>query len=336
MSHAPTASTCSTRWCPSSLPPKRLSLMLATAAAIVLAPFGQSMRAQSATTAQPAPLFSSGTDLVVMNVVVQDRKGTPVPGLSRDAFSVFENNQPRPIDLFAGHDEPITLGLVIDSSGSMFANRARLAYALGRFADTGRPDDEVFALVVGDDVTQVLPPERPFTSNPDVLRLAVFGALGSHGRTAIWDGVLEGLAYLERGSHTRRALVVISDGQDNASRASFEDVLSRVRSSSAAVYTMGLIDPIEVTRRPRSLRTIARSSGGEAYFPQTHQATMAALETIARQIHSAYTLGFTPAARDRDGRYHKLGVQVRGTAGQPLDAQSRAGYLASHDQPAQR
>jgi VWFA-related protein len=218
----------------------------------------------------------------------------------------------------------------------MLANRARLAYAVGRFADTGRPDDEVFALVVGDHVTPVLPPEQPFTSDPDVLRRAVFGALGSLGRTAIWDGVLEGLTYLERGAHTRRALVVISDGQDNASQASFEEVLSRVRSSSAAVYTMGLIDPIEVTRRPRSLRTIAQSSGGEAYFPQTHQAAMVALETIARQIHSAYTLGFTPAARDRDGRYHKLAVRVRGTAGQSFDAQSRAGYLASHDSPAER
>lgn len=335
MNHPPTTSPRASRPRRSFRPAKRLSLMLAAAGAVVLASFNLPMSAQESPAAR-APLFSSSTDLVVMNIVVQDRNGTLVPGLSRDAFTVLENNLPRPIDLFAGHDEPITLGLVIDSSGSMLANRARLAYAVSRFAETGRSDDEVFALVVGDAVKPVLPPDRPFTSSPEVLRSAVFGALGSLGRTAIWDGVLEGLAYLERGSHSRRALVVISDGQDNASQASFEEVLSRVRSSSAAVYTMGLIDPMNVNRRPRSLRLIARSSGGEAYFPESHQAAMAALETIARQIHSAYTLGFAPAARDRDGRYHTLAVRVRGTAGQALKAHSRAGYLASHDQPAER
>lgn len=298
-------------------------VLAAAAAVVMLASASPILRAQSAAL---VPSFVSETELVVMNVVVHDRRGTLVDGLEQRAFTVYENGVVRDIGLFAQRDEPITIGLIIDASGSMLANRTRLAYAAGQFARTGRTDDEVFALVVSDEVTPALPPDRPFTNDPDVLASAVMAHLSTQGRTAIWDGVLAGLEHLERGTHTRRALVVISDGQDNASDAAFEDVLARVRSSSAVVYAMGLVSPIQLERRPRTLRNLASASGGVASFPATHAAAFAALDTIARQIHSAYTLGFAPASRD--GRYHQVRVTVRDPVGQRLDGRSRSGYQA--------
>jgi Ca-activated chloride channel family protein len=275
------------------------------------------------------PVFTSEAELVVMNVVVRNRDGVAVDGLSRDAFRIYEQGVPRPVDLFARPEEPITLGLVIDASGSMMGNRARLVYAASRFADAGRPDDEIFAVAVGDRVTPVLPVERPFTSSPEVLRAALWDRLGSLGRTSLWDGVVAGLEYLERGSHARRALVVISDGEDNASAATFAEALQKVRASSATVYALGLVDPILVAGRPRSLKELARASGGEAFFPKSHQAALEALTDIGRQIHSGYTLGFAPPAVTRDGGYHRLTVTAQAPDGGRLDVRTRAGYLTA-------
>ena len=302
-----------------SIPLKRA----ATAGVFTLASAASSFAGQP-----PAPSFVSGTELVMMNVVVQDERGSPLDGLPREAFTVFENGVARAISLFAHHDEPVTIGLVIDASGSMLANRTRLAYAVGQFAHTGRPDDEVFAIVVGDDVKPVLPADQPFTSDPQVLMDAVLQKLGASGRTAIWDGVRAGLTYLEQGTHARRALVVISDGQDNASRTVYADVLAQVRESSAAVYTLGLIDPLQMDRRPRTLRQLAKTSGGDVFFPSSHQAAFDALETVATQIRSTYTLGFSPAPESRDGRYHQLRVTVRSSNGKRIDGRTRAGYVA--------
>lgn len=279
------------------------------------------------------PSFKAETSLVVMNVVVRDRRGAYVEGLPRDAFRLLENGAPRAIDLFTHQEAPVTIGLVIDASGSMQVSRARLAYAAARFADMGHPDDEVFALVVGDRVRPVLPASQPFTSDPAVLQDAIDVALRrGGGRTAVWDGVAEGLRYLAGGTHARRALVVISDGHDNYSRTAFDDVLVQTQASNAAVYTVGLVDPKELDRRPKPLRTLAEVSGGVAFFPETHVHALAALDEVAREIRSAYTLGFTTddaTLKDREARrYHRLRVEVAPADGRPLRVRTRAGYLS--------
>lgn len=286
--------------------------------------------AQQTTTggAAATPSFKSETELVVLNVVVRDRRGAYVEGLPRDAFRVLENGMPRDIGLFTHQEAPVTIGLVIDASGSMSVSRARLAFAASRFADTGNPEDEVFALVVGDIVRPVLPPERPFTSDPAVLQHAIQAGLNRGGRTALWDGVAEGLRYLARGTHARRALVVISDAHDNRSRHTFDDVLVQTQASNAAVYTIGLIDPADIDRRPRSLRTLAEASGGDVFYPETHTDALRALEEVAREIRSAYTIGFTSPTSGRDGAYHRLRVEVTGVPGKALKVRTRAGYLA--------
>lgn len=295
------------------------------------APSGGSPSAAQSTAAGAAapavPAFSSRTDLVVMHAVVRDRHGTPREGLPQSAFRLFEDGRAREVSLFAHQEEPVTVGVVLDASGSMLGNRARLAYATGRFAAHGHADDEVFALTVGDRVRSVLPPEQPFTSDAAVLQQALMRKLGSRGRTALWDGVAEGLRHLARGSHTRRALVVLTDGHDNHSRTTFDEVLLQTQASNAAVYVIGLVDRLEFDRRPKTLRKLAESSGGAAFFPESHNDAERALEDIAREIRSAYTLGFAPGS-GRDGVYHHLQVQVTDPDGHRLDVRTRAGYLA--------
>lgn len=279
----------------------------------------------------PAPLFKSGTELVVVHATVRDREGAHVSGLPESAFRVFENGVPRPISVFARPDEPVTIGLIIDVSGSMERLRERLAYAASRFADTGSRDDEVFAVVVGDDPVPVLPPDAPFTADPQVLRTAIADAHRPGGMTALHDAIIYGLDYLSRGTHARRALIVISDGIDNSSRADFDEVLRHTLASNAALYAVGLVDPISLIRDPGHLRKLARATGGEAYFPATNADVGGALDAIARDVHSAYALGFAPTGSPHDGKGHRVSVSVHSPDGRSLKVRARERYIAGSD-----
>ena len=278
-----------------------------------------------------APTFRSPADLVVVHATVRDRDGHHVSGLPQQAFRVLENGRPRPISVFGGQHEPVTIGLVLDVSGSMEPMRERLAYAASAFASAGRTDDEIFAIVVGDRPMLVLPEDTPFTGDPHRLRTAIVQAHRPGGMTALYDAVSLGLDHLARGSHARRALVVISDGIDNASRIRFDDALRRSLASNAAIYAVGLVDPIALTRDPGHLRKLARATGGEAYFPATNIAAFTSLKQIADDIHQSYALGFTPMAAPVAGEEHRLEVNVRDADGTKLKVRAREGYVAGRD-----
>lgn len=281
--------------------------------------------------APDAPTFRSQADLVVVHATVRDGDGHHVSGLPQEAFRVLENGSPRPINVFGGQHEPVTIGLVLDVSGSMEPMRARLAYAASAFAGGGRTGDEIFAIVVGDRPMLVLPDEMPFTGDPHVLRTAIVQAHRPGGMTALYDAVSLGLDHLARGSHARRALVVISDGIDNASRIRFDDALRRSLASNAAIYAVGLVDPVALTRDPGHLRKLARATGGEAYFPATNIAAFTALTQIADDIHQSYALGFTPRAAPVPGAQHRLEVTVRDGEGTKLKVRAREAYVAGRD-----
>lgn len=303
---------------------------LALAAPVVL---GAQQAAAPAGTTSPlqAPLFRSESELVVVHATVRDGRGAHVNGLPPQAFSILENGRPQSISVFGRPDEPVTIGLIVDVSGSMDSQRHRLAYAASSFAGTGNPDDEIFAIVVADTPLAVLPSGSPFTSDPAVLRAAIAQAHRPGGLTALYDAIGYGLEYLERGTHARRALVVISDGIDNASRVGFEETLRRTQASNAAIYALGLVDPISLARDPGHLRRLARATGGEAYFPPTNIAAVDVLGSIAREIRSAYALGFVPSGSLHDGRHHRLEVAVRAPDGRSLKVRAREGYLAGSD-----
>ena len=139
--------------------------------------------------------------------------------------------------------------------------------------------------------------------------------------------MVAGIDYLARGARARKALVVISDGGDNASAVTLERVLARARETNAAIYTIGLFDPEDPDRNPGVLKSLARSTGGERFLPRSRDELTAACERIAREIRSGYTIGYVPP--DRDGGYHRVRVDVQPSPAQKITIRTRPGYFAA-------
>lgn len=273
------------------------------------------------------PVFSARSELVVLHVMVKDRRGAYVPGLSVDAFTVLEDERPQTIQFFAAQDAPVTVGLLIDNSGSMLAARDRVIAAAGAFVETSNPQDEIFALVFSEHVRAVLPSLAPFTNDAATMRAALAGAISPWGRTALHDAILAGLEYVEQGSHPRKVLVVVSDGGDNASAATFDTALRRTQISNTAIYTIALVDPLERRANPNRLRQIADTTGGEAFRPHRVTDVAGVLDHIARDIRHTYTIGYTPPDTVRDGRVRKVRVLVRAPGRRGLSIRTRQGYV---------
>jgi Ca-activated chloride channel family protein len=271
-------------------------------------------------------LFSTRTELVVLHVVVKDRDGRYVPDLPAAAFRVLENGKSQNIRFVAPEDAPVTIGLLIDSSGSMSSARQQIAAAAGAFVQTSHPKDDIFALVFNEQVRAVLPADAPFTSNPATMRGALAGAISPWGRTMLHDAILSGLDYLDRGRYERKVLVIVSDGGDNASTVTFDRVVTQLETSNAAVYTIAFVDPVQRDVNPGRLRRIARATGGEAFEPEDIGEVEDVLAHIARDIRHAYTLGYAPTETGVNSRLRELRVVVNAPGGVPLTVRTRQGY----------
>jgi VWFA-related protein len=309
-----------------------MSLRFATTLAVVLTgmiagrgglPFSRGLWVQ----APAQPVFSARSELVVLHVMVKDRKGAYVSGLGPEAFTVFEDGQPQLIQFFATQDAPVTVGLLVDSSGSMLPLRDRVIAAAGLFADTSNPEDEIFALAFNEDVRAALPREAPFTGDADTLRTALARTISARGRTALYDAMLAGLKYVATGGHLRKVLVVISDGGDNASTTTLEQVLQQIRIANTVIYGIALIDPVDRDANPRRLKQFADTSGGEAFQPRDVAQIGDVFEHIARDIRNTYTIGYVPDDVTRDGRFRRIRVAVNLPGRPALSVRTRQGYV---------
>ncbi|MEO7192641.1 MAG: VWA domain-containing protein [Vicinamibacterales bacterium] len=281
---------------------------------------------------QDTPRFRSSTDLVVLHVSVTDRKGAYVGDLPQEAFTVFEDGRAQQTTFFRREDEPLTAGLVIDSSGSLREIRDLVIAAGTAFVQAGNPSDEFFALAFNEDVKPALSANSPFTSNPEILRQAMLDAVVPRGRTALFDAIIEGLSYAQRGSRERKALVLISDGGDNASRATFGEVTARLQTSNVIVYGVALVDPEDQQAKPKRLKELAAASGGESFQPRDTRQVSRVLEHIARELRHVYTLGYSPAPAG-EPRFHKLRVAVTAPGRGRLDVRTRTGYMSEPARP---
>jgi VWFA-related protein len=282
----------------------------------------------AATVGQDRPIFSTESDLVVLHATIRDRRGAYVTGLSQDAFAVYEDGRPQTIQLFTSEDAPVTAGLLIDSSGSMQPSRERVIAAATAFAEASHPSDELFALAFNDTVDAALPPAAPFTRDAGVLREALARTIRARGRTALFDALASGLEYLSGGRHQRRVLVVVSDGGDNASHATFDEVVTKTQASNVVIYTVALVDPVDRDANPRLLKRIAQVSGGEAFEPKNADEITEVLQRIARDIRHTYTLGYVSDNSARDGAFRQIRVGVESPDGRRLGVRTRGGYLA--------
>lgn len=282
----------------------------------------------SETLAQDRPVFSTSSDLVVVHATIKDRDGAYVRGLTRDAFAILEDGRPQNAQLFTSENAPVTVGLLIDSSGSMQPIRERVIAAAAAFAGASHPSDELFALGFNDSVTPALPPTAPFTSDVTVLQNALRDTIRAYGRTALFDAIVAGLDYLGRGRHERRVLVVVSDGGDNASRTTFDEVVAKTQTSNAVIYTVALVDPVERDTNPGLLKRIAQANGGEAFAPKNPDDIVGVLQRIAQDIRQTYTLGYVSTNNARDGAFRQIRLIVQSPDRRRLVVRTRSGYLA--------
>lgn len=274
----------------------------------------------------PPSFRSASSELVVLPVTVTDKRGRFVSDVPRDRFSVFDNGRPQPLALFTNEDTPVTIGLVVDNSGSVGPKLGEIVAAALAFARASNPDDELFALEFNDDVNDAIPGSRISAKDFGILQTAL-SALRPDGRTALYDALLAGLGRMAEGTRPRRILVLISDGGDNASQGTLEQVLDRAHASDVIIYTIGIFDPHGRDTNPGVLKSIAKATGGKRFLPRTPGELIADCQLIAREIRSGYTIGYEPP--DRDGRYHRVRVEVDRGDGPKLEVRTRPGYVAA-------
>lgn len=279
------------------------------------------------TAPQEAPRFRSHTDLVVLHVSVLTGRTGHLAGLPQDAFTILEDGEPQTITFFENTDTPATLGVVVDNSISMMRRKPAIIEAAEEFARAGHPGDELFVIHFNEHVRHALPPDVPFTSDRDVMAGALQRMI-ARGQTALFDAVREGLRHLARGTRQKKVLVVLSDGGDNASSTSFDDVLAAALRMDAVIYTVSLHDPYDREANPNLLRRLADETGGEAIFVRNPDELPRVLERVARDIRSGYTIGYVPSRAAHDGAYRAITVKVAPQDGKRVKVRARSGYVA--------
>ncbi len=267
-------------------------------------------------------------DLVVLQVTVTDDEGRYVPGLEPGDFQIHEDGRPEEIKLFDAAEAFASVGLIIDNSGSMIDKRAQVIDAALAFTEASNPGDEMFVLHFNEYVYPGL--GIPFTSDRELIRSALVRARPA-GLTALHDALAYGIEQLKAGNHDRKALVVLSDGGDNASRLDLDDLLGLVRQSTATIYPIGIYDETNRDRNAGVLREIAEISGGRAFFPKSPRDLERVWLDIVGGIRNQYTLGYHSSNPEHDGAFRKVTVTARRPGDRMLRVVAREGYIAPAD-----
>jgi VWFA-related protein len=287
----------------------------------------QTLPAQAPTVESEQPFKLTATaDLVLLDVSVKDAAGEHIPNLRKENFLVYEDGKLQTITQFGSDDVPVTVGLIIDTSGSMQAKYRDVVTAAVVLIQASNPKDEVFVVNFGDRVSYGLPGDLPFTDDLNQLRAAL--ALGAPaGRTALYDAVVSALHHLEQGKRDKKTLVLISDGGDNSSAQGSEEVMRAVRESRATIYTIGIFDAGDADQNPALLRRLAHMSGGAAFFPERLSEVIGICRQIAHDIRNRYTVGYVPVRSGERGSLRKIKVLASTPGGQKLVVHTRTGYV---------
>jgi len=262
--------------------------------------------------------------LVLLDVSVKDAKGGFVSGLAKDNFQVYENGKMQEISEFADADIPVTVGLVVDESGSMRPKRRDVITAALEFVEASNPHDEVFVVNFNERARRGLPDIVPFSDNIDLLRSALWQG-EPEGRTALYDAIEMSLHQLTMGRRDKKTLVVISDGGDNISMHKLPEVMHDVLASLTTIYTIGIFDEDDPERNPAVLEHLTHVSGGVAYFPKGIGEVTPICRQIAKDIRTRYTIGYIPNAEGKPERHVK--VTASAPDHEKLVVRTRTSYL---------
>lgn len=276
----------------------------------------------------------SNVNLVVLRATVRDHAGVPVAGLGKEDFKVYEDKALQQIESFSHEDVPVTVGLVIDNSGSMKSKRGDVISASLAFVRSSNPQDQVFVVNFNEHVSMGLPGNEPFTDNQTQLERGL-SRNKADGMTALYDAVAVALDHLKMGKWDKKVLIVISDGGDNASVHSLAQIMPMVNESSASIYTLGIYDENDDDRNPHVLKELSRASGGEAFFPESLEQILPICQKIANDIRNQYTVTYESTNSKSDGSYRAIEVKALNTSGhRRLLVNTRAGYSAPLNPPA--
>ena len=295
-------------------------------------------RAQQGPIPPPAPQVPSGyaiqrdVNLVVLHASVVNARGQFVPGLRQENFRVFEDKIEQKLTLFRQEDVAVSLGLVIDNSGSMRDKIAQVRTAAVTFIKTSNPQDEAFVVNFNDDF--YLDTVRDFTTDFGELNDAL-ERIDSRGSTALYDAVIGSLDHLRKGHKDKKVLLVITDGLDNASRRSLENAVREAQRSDAVIYAIGVFSDDDLKqnrgqmRRARgALTELTTATGGLAFFPDSAADTEALCTQIAHDIRNQYTLVYNPTNEARDGKFRAVRLDVTPPRGMgKLSVRTRTGYF---------
>jgi len=271
------------------------------------------------------------SDLITLNVTLTDMYGRFVTGLTKEAFTVYDDKEEQEITFFSDEDAPVSLGVIFDVSGSMGKDKiAKAREALKHFIETSHDNDEYF-LIGFNHRSQVLMDK---TRDADAL-LTKLTFVQTKGQTALYDACYLGVEKVTRGAHPKRALLIISDGQDNSSRYTFSELRRVLKESDVLIYAIGITDngnpngSLDVVGQT-ILDELAGVSGGRAFFPDTAAEMNEIFERIAIELRHQYSISYRPKNFVNNGKWHKVKVKVQPPRGLPrLFVRSKEGYYAT-------
>jgi len=270
-------------------------------------------------------------ELALVNVTVTDPYNRLVTGLEPDNFRIFEDNIEQEVVTFSAEDVPISIGVILDLSGSMGNKIGKAKQAALQFFKTANPQDEFF-LVGFSEHAELL---SPFTSNIEYLDGRLLSA-SPKGRTALLDAVFLGLSQMRAAQNGKRALLIISDGGDNNSRYNEKDIKRLVREADTQLYSIGIFDPFEYRSRtpeelngPSLLSEMTKLTGGRAFSVENLNALPDIAAKIGWELRNQYVLGYRPSNKAHDARWRKIKIKLRTPKGlPPLTAYAKTGYYA--------
>lgn len=311
-----------------------ISLVLLLACALTVS--AQDNNSQPSPTPPPAVIDDKkpiivNTDLVTLHLTITDSYNRYVSGLKKNAFTVFDNDEQQEIEFFSDEDAPVSVGILFDVSGSMSGDKIQKARtALKKFIDTSHPMDEYFLIAFNKRAQLLLDRTRNGEAVLDKLTL-----VQPKDNTALYDAVYLGAERVTRGAHQKRAMIIISDGQDNNSRYTFNNVKRLLKETDVTVYAIGILGGGDYGSANGALGQayldeLTGVTGGKSFYPTTNVEMDEIFERIAVELRHQYSIGFRPSKFNNDGSWHKLKVKVKPPRGLPrLTIRTREGYFAT-------
>ena len=276
-------------------------------------------------------VFKKQVEEVVLHATVIDDKHRLVTGLTKNDFQVFEDGAPQQITSFRREDIPVALGIVIDNSGSMRERRPAVNQAAINLVRASNPSDQVFIVNFNDEYYL----DQDFTSQVPQLKEAL-ERIESRGGTALYDAIVASADHLKKNARLdKRVLLVVTDGEDNASRQSLEQAIRRLQAENGpTVYTIGILGEERQRRARRALNEMSEQTGGVSFFPKDLTEVDSITQAVAHDIRNQYTIGYKPVRSQSQGGYRTVKVEARAPGYKHLMVRTRSGYYAGQERAA--